>query len=40
MLEATQFREAGKYSNYLKTPSGRLRSDLAWENLQGFLPDL
>lgn len=39
MLEATQFRDAGKYSNYLKTSSGRLRSDLAWENLQGFLPD-
>ena len=40
MLEATQFRDAEKYSNYLKTRSGRLRSDLAWENLQGFLPDL
>ena len=38
MLKATQFRDAEKYSNYLKTSSGRLRSDLAWENLQSFLP--
>jgi S-adenosylmethionine-dependent methyltransferase len=35
---ATPFWDAEKYSNYLKTSSGRLRSDLAWENLQSFLP--
>jgi len=39
MLEATQFRDAEKYANYLKTASGRLRSDLAWENLRRFLPE-
>jgi S-adenosylmethionine-dependent methyltransferase len=39
MLEATQFQDADKYSEYLRTCFGRLRSDLAWENLQGFLPD-
>jgi S-adenosylmethionine-dependent methyltransferase len=39
MLETTQFQDAGKYSEYLRTSSGRLRSDLAWENLRGFLPD-
>jgi S-adenosylmethionine-dependent methyltransferase len=39
MLEATQFQDADKYSKYLRTSSGRLRSDLAWGNLQGFLPD-
>jgi S-adenosylmethionine-dependent methyltransferase len=38
MLKITQFQDADKYSEYLRTPSGRLRSDLAWENLQGFLP--
>lgn len=39
MVETTQFQDAGKYSEYLRTFSGRLRSDLAWENLQAFLPD-
>jgi S-adenosylmethionine-dependent methyltransferase len=39
MVETTQFQDAGKYSEYLRTFSGRLRSDLAWENLEGFLPD-
>jgi S-adenosylmethionine-dependent methyltransferase len=39
MLDATQFQDADKYSEYLKTLFGRLRSDLAWENLQGSLPD-
>ena len=38
MLEAEQFQDADKYLSYLKTPAGRLRSDLAWENLRGFLP--
>jgi S-adenosylmethionine-dependent methyltransferase len=39
MVETTQFQDAEKYSEYLRTSSGRLRSDLAWENLQAFLPD-
>ena len=39
MLEATQFQDADKYSEYLRTSLGRLRFDLAWENLQGFLSD-
>lgn len=38
MLGATQFRDADRYLSYLKTPVGRLRCDLAWENLRGFLP--
>jgi S-adenosylmethionine-dependent methyltransferase len=29
---------ANKYANYLETPEGRLRSDLAFANLQDFLP--
>jgi S-adenosylmethionine-dependent methyltransferase len=39
MLDATQFQDAEKYSEYLKTLSGRLRSDLALENLEVFLPN-
>jgi S-adenosylmethionine-dependent methyltransferase len=39
MPETTQFQDADKYSAYLRTFSGRLRSDLAWENLKGFLPN-
>jgi len=39
MIETTQFQDADKYSEYLRTFSGRLRSDLAWETLKGFLPD-
>jgi S-adenosylmethionine-dependent methyltransferase len=39
MIETTQFQDAGKYSEYLRTFSGRLRSDLAWKNLAGILPD-
>jgi len=31
-------RDAGKYSAYLETPEGRLRLDLAFANLQEFLP--
>ena len=38
MLDASRFQDADKYEAYLKTPSGRLRSELAWENLRGFLP--
>ncbi|HTB93766.1 MAG TPA: methyltransferase domain-containing protein [Candidatus Sulfotelmatobacter sp.] len=29
---------ANKYADYLETPEGRLRSDLAFANLQDFLP--
>src|SRR5260370_41719820 len=29
---------AGKYAAYLETPEGRLRCDLAFANLQDFLP--
>jgi 2-polyprenyl-3-methyl-5-hydroxy-6-metoxy-1,4-benzoquinol methylase len=35
----TRFREADRYSSYLKTPTGKLRTDLAWENLCRFLPN-
>lgn len=38
MLDASRFQDADKYEAYLKTPSGRLRSELAWENVRGFLP--
>ena len=31
-------RDAGKYAAYLETPEGRLRLDLVFGNLQGFLP--
>jgi len=37
-LETTRFEDAEIYASYLKTPLGRLRSELAWENLRGFLP--
>src|SRR5262245_35676813 len=30
--------DAGKYAAYLDTPEGRLRLDLAFANLQEFLP--
>jgi S-adenosylmethionine-dependent methyltransferase len=38
MLDASRFQNADKYADYLKTRSGRLRSELAWENLHRFLP--
>ena len=41
MLEITQFQDADKYSEYLRTFSGRLRSDLMWEKLRygaGYMP--
>lgn len=34
---AERFREAGKYAEFLGTPEGRLRTDLAWANLREFL---
>ena len=39
IAETQGFRDAEKYANYLKTASGRLRSDLAWENLRRPLPE-
>jgi S-adenosylmethionine-dependent methyltransferase len=33
-----RFQDAEKYAAYLKTPAGRLRSELAWANLRRFLP--
>src|SRR5579863_9198934 len=30
--------DAARYANYLETPEGRLRLDLAFANLQEFLP--
>jgi S-adenosylmethionine-dependent methyltransferase len=38
MLDTSRFQDAAKYAAYLKTPPGRLRSQLAWENLRRFLP--
>jgi S-adenosylmethionine-dependent methyltransferase len=38
MLETAQFEDADRYLSYLRTPAGRLRSELAWENLHRFLP--
>ncbi|MGA9508046.1 MAG: methyltransferase domain-containing protein [Candidatus Sulfotelmatobacter sp.] len=37
--ESERFKNgAEKYAAYLETPEGRLRSDVAFENLQAFLP--
>ena len=36
-LETTHFQDAEKYAAYLKTPLGRQRNELAWENLRRFL---
>jgi len=38
MLDTARFEDADKYRDYLMTPSGRLRSELAWENVRRFLP--
>jgi len=38
-LETTHFQDAEKYAAYLKTPLGRLRTELAWENLRRFLAE-
>jgi ubiquinone/menaquinone biosynthesis C-methylase UbiE len=38
MLDTSRFQDAKKYAAYLKTPAGRLRSELAWENMRRFLP--
>jgi S-adenosylmethionine-dependent methyltransferase len=37
-LDASRFQDADKYAAYLKTPAGRLRSELAWENVRRSLP--
>jgi S-adenosylmethionine-dependent methyltransferase len=34
----SRFESAQEYAAYLQTPEGRLRLDLAWSNLQPFLP--
>lgn len=39
MLEAIRFEDPDKYASYLKTPAGRFRCDLGWENLSRFLPN-
>jgi S-adenosylmethionine-dependent methyltransferase len=36
--DSSRFQDADKYAAYLKTAAGRLRSELAWENLRGILP--
>jgi len=36
--DTSRFQDAEKYAAYLKTPAGRLRSELAWENLRRLLP--
>jgi S-adenosylmethionine-dependent methyltransferase len=36
--DTVRFQDAEKYAAYLKTPAGRLRSELAWENVRRFLP--
>jgi len=37
-LDAERFQEADKYAAFLRTTEGRLRTDLAWANLRGFVP--
>jgi S-adenosylmethionine-dependent methyltransferase len=37
-LDTSRFQDADKYADYLKTPAGRLRCELAWENVRRFLP--
>ncbi len=37
-LDCGRFLEAESYAGYLDTPEGRLRSTLAFENVQEFLP--
>lgn len=38
VVDTSRFQDADKYADYLKTPAGRLRCELAWENLRRFLP--
>ena len=38
MLDTSRFQNPDKYAVYLKTPAGRLRSELAWKKVRQFLP--
>jgi len=38
MLDTSRFQDADRYASYLKTLVGKLRSELAWENLRCSLP--
>lgn len=38
ILDTSRFQDAAKYAAYLKTPPGRLRYELAWENVRRSLP--
>ncbi len=38
-IETDRFKGAEKYEAYLQTPSGMLRSDLSWKNLQQHFPN-
>jgi len=38
MVDTSRFQDADRYASYLKTAAGRLRSELAWENLRRVLP--
>jgi len=38
MVNTSRFQHADRYASYLKTLAGRLRSELAWENLRCCLP--
>jgi S-adenosylmethionine-dependent methyltransferase len=38
MLDTSRFQDPDKYAAYLKTPAGRLRSELASKNVRQFLP--
>jgi methylase of polypeptide subunit release factors len=38
MLDTSRFEDADKYAAYLQTPPGKLRSELAWENVRRCLP--
>ena len=37
MLDTSRFHDASKYVAYLNSRAGRLRSELAWENVRRFL---
>jgi S-adenosylmethionine-dependent methyltransferase len=37
LLDTSRFQDAAKYADYLKTAVGKLRSELAWKNLQRVL---
>jgi S-adenosylmethionine-dependent methyltransferase len=38
MTDILRFQDAEKYAAYLRTAAGRLRSELAWENLRRWMP--